>query len=118
MATIMAAAVANETVYNVMSQKIYRSNTNVHGRVTFSSTFFVDVLENGGSYFKLPDGARVVAAKTGTTDEAGKCLVSCIESGTGERYVIVTANALTTNVYCSDYTSIYEEFVYLPSLDE
>ena len=111
MASIMAAAVAHDTVRNVMSQKSYVSSTNVHGRVTFRSTFFVDVLEDGnGSYFTLPAGARVVAAKTGSTDEAGKCLVTYIESG-NERYVIVTGNAKTANLYCSDYTSIYKDYV-------
>ena len=111
MASIMAAAVANETVRNVMSQKSYVSSTNVHGRVTFRSTFFVDVLEGGGSHFTLPAGSRVVAAKTGSTDEAGKCLVCYIESG-NNGYVIVTGNAKTANLYCSDYTSIYKDYLH------
>ncbi len=116
MASIMAAAVANPQVLTFLSEDvyvtyIYRTVDNVPNtrlRVTFNSTYFVDVMKNGpGNFYMLPDGAHVIAAKTGSTDEAGKCLVTCVRSSTGKNYVIVTAGAGNPTLYCIDLKYIY-----------
>ena len=109
MATIMAAAVANDDVLALMATRQYESKTNIHSRITFYNTYFVDMASAINTY-SLPDGVRVVAAKTGHTDEGGYCLVTYLESSQGKPYVIITANASVGSVRCADYDFIYTNY--------
>ena len=109
MASMMVAAMDNARVSELLSEDTYvtsRITGGVSQRITFFSTYYVDVMERGGGdYYSLGQidaGARVLGAKTGTTDEAGKCLVACVRSSSGNVYVTVTAGATTALAYCGD----------------
>jgi D-alanyl-D-alanine carboxypeptidase (penicillin-binding protein 5/6) len=116
MASIMAAAMENAEVGTLLGKDTYvtsRLKDGVPQRITFFSTYYIDVVERGsGSYYDVAQvdrGARVIAAKTGLTDEAGKCLVSCIRSSAGKLYIAVTAGASNSGEYCADLLYMYQD---------
>ena len=108
MASIMAAAVANADVLTYLSQEQYYLDTNLR-EVYVPSTYFSD-LKDVIKFFSLPDGAKVTAAKTGWTPEAGNCLATCISSISGKKYVVITAEAINKDSYCADLEYIYETY--------
>lgn len=118
MASIMAAALDNATVAMLLGEDSYVTRITHRGaegvRVTFYSTYYMDVMSpdfNGvGAFYALPNGARVVAAKTGTTPEAGHCLVSCIRTALGKQYIIVSAGAKNASAYCEDLLYIHQTY--------
>ncbi len=107
MATIMAAAMDNEQVKKMLSEKEYKTTTSLYP-VTFKSTYFHDVIVEIGAY--LPKNGTIIAAKTGYTDEAKCCLATYYESDSGGRYVVITARASNQILYIDDYLYLYDTF--------
>jgi D-alanyl-D-alanine carboxypeptidase len=115
MASIMLAAMDNETVRTVLSTKIYETTTNLrpNGR-SFESTYFIDVVNSyrDRGFQAQPAGGTVVAAKTGWVGpESGYCLVSYfVQSQTGKAYVAMTGNAGGALQYLQDHIMLYEDY--------
>lgn len=107
-ASIMAAAVANSKVLPYMSEEQHPLKTNVRDSYIYH-TYYHD-MSSVIKWFSLPDGAKVIGAKTGWTPEAGYCLTTCISSISGKKYVVVTANAINDDSYCADLEYIYESY--------
>lgn len=107
MATIMAAAMANEQVKTMLSTKEYKTTTSLYP-VTFKSTYFHGIVVEIGAY--LPKNGSIVAAKTGYTEEAKCCLATYYESDTGGRYIVITARANSQILYIDDYLYLYDTF--------
>ncbi|MBE6660745.1 MAG: D-alanyl-D-alanine carboxypeptidase [Ruminococcaceae bacterium] len=110
MASIMAAAMANERVKTLLSTEKYETTTNIHGRITFYSTYFVRLYNDIVPFPFFPDNGKIVAAKTGLTDEAGYCLATYMESNSGGRYIAITASANSQLLYVEDYRYIYGKY--------
>ncbi len=121
MASIMAAAMDNAEVSTLLGEDTYvtsrvtgEASQRFTQRITFYNTYYIDVVERGtGEFFALSQvdsGARVIGAKTGSTDEAGKCLVSCVRSSTGKLYVAVTTGASNSGAYCADLLYMYQSY--------
>lgn len=111
MASIMAAAVANEQVKELLSEEKYVTTTNVHGKVTFYSTYFADLKNYLDPFAYVSSNATDIAAKTGMTDEAGYCLATYMKSkATGKRYVVITASASSQYLYAKDNIYIFDKY--------
>ncbi len=61
--------------------------------------------------YSLPEGVSIVGAKTGNTYAAGTCLIQCVETSDGTRYIIAVFGA-------EDQQSLYEQHQYLSSMVE
>ena len=110
MASIMAAAMANERVKMLLSTERHETTTNIHGRITFYSTYFIDLYNDITPFPFFPDNGKIIAAKTGLTDEAGYCLATYMESTSGGRYIAITASANSQLLYVDDYRYIYGKY--------
>ena len=111
MASIMAAAVANEQVKSLLSAEKYETSTNVHGRVTFYSTYFADLKNAVSPFAYVSSNATDIAAKTGMTDEAGYCLATYMKSkATGKSYIVITAAASSQYLYTQDNIYIFDKY--------
>ena len=67
-------------------------------------------------YGDEPEVAEVIAGKTGYTNEAANCLVSCAETPEGKRYILATGGAPSTaseGQYGAvfDAIEIYKEYI-------
>lgn len=119
MASIMAAAMDVPLLRQLLSGRSYVTYITHRGtpnlRVTFYSTYYMRVMspdfKGEGAFYSLPAGASVIAAKTGLTDEAGNCLVSCIRSDSGRVFVAVTAGATNITAYCADLLYLYQTYM-------
>ncbi len=109
MASIMAAAMANEQVKTLLSAETYSTSTNMRS-VMFRHTYFYNLIGHFGGYQHQPSNGKIVAAKTGKTPEAGCCLATYMESYYGNRYVVITASASTQYAYVEDYLYIYQRY--------
>lgn len=107
MATIMAAAMANEQVKQMLSAKEHKTATSLYP-VTFKSTYYYEALE--GLPATQPYKGPIIAAKTGKTDEAGYCLATYMESRSGGRYIVITAKANSRILYVDDYLYLYDMY--------
>jgi D-alanyl-D-alanine carboxypeptidase (penicillin-binding protein 5/6) len=107
-ASIMAAAMANGNVSQYLCEEQYYLDTNLRDTYIYH-TYYHD-MSPVIKWFSLPDGAKVIAAKTGWTPEAGYCLVTCVASVSGKKYVVVTADAMNDDSYCADLEYIYETY--------
>lgn len=68
-------------------------------------------------YGTEPEIAEIIAGKTGYTHEALNCLVSCAETPSGERYILVTGKAISTaqeGNYGAVYDAIHVYKNYIP----
>lgn len=67
-------------------------------------------------YGDEPEVAEVIAGKTGFTNEAANCLVSCAVTPNGDRYILATGKALSTAAEGQygavfDAIKIYKEYI-------
>lgn len=88
MALIMEAAMQNDLCRQVLTAKQYTTAhtlKNPEGLKLYSDTF-------NRMYGDEPDGAEVIAGKTGYTDQARHCLVSYAVSDSGRNYIFVSAD--------------------------
>lgn len=115
MASIMIAAMQNNQVRDLLSKEYYKTKTNLYpGGRTFYSTYFHDVVASlrAASIQTQPSSGKIVAAKTGWTDESGYCLVTYLEAyGSGTPYVLVTSDAPIQMAYVMDAVYIYEDYL-------
>lgn len=105
MAAIMACAMDNELCRTLLAARTYTTSvTDEHpeGLTLYSTAFSRMVTTEFGA-------ARLIAAKTGYTDEARFCLVSYAETATG-RYVLVTAGGTDRYAPVYDCKYVYGEF--------
>ncbi len=113
MASIMAAAMKNPLVKTLLSTESYECKTNIYTkRRSFYNTFFCDVVKpvRDAGFAVFPSNGKVIAAKTGMTDEAGCCLATYFESSVGNTYVMISAKASTSYMYVQDYLYVYETY--------
>ena len=107
----MAAAVANEQVKALLSAEKHVTTTNIHGKVTFFSTYFADLKNTVSPFAYVSSNAMDIAAKTGMTDEAGYCLATYMRSkATGKAYIIITASASSQYLYTQDNIYIFDKY--------
>lgn len=112
MASIMAAAMANEQVKALLSTKEYVTSTDVHGRLTFKSTYFCDVVEEYRPFTQVnPSQGQIIAAKTGWLGAGKACLTTCMQAtADGKRYVVITAKGVDQLLNLKDHVSLYEDY--------
>ena len=93
MAAIMAYAMENPLCNELFGGKAYRLK---YIEMTYYNATLTNTLDNMGTKpsYVLGNGYTLLAAKSGLEDNAGYCLVSYIQNDvTGEKFVLVTANA-------------------------
>ena len=112
MASIMAAAMANEQVKALLSAKEYVTTTNVHGRLTFKSTYFCDVVEEYRPFTQVnPSHGQIFAAKTGWLGQGQACLATCMQTtASGKNYVVITAKGFDQLQNLKDHVALYEDY--------
>ena len=106
MAVLLKYAMENTDFRNIAAQPNYTCTpTEAHPEgLSFSSTLFANM---GVTTFA--NGAVIEGGKTGTTDEAGKCLVSAA-AFYGEEYYLCTAQApLDSNGNFEDAVTIFSQ---------
>ena len=92
MAVIMAYAVHNTFLKEVMSSETYTPSAPLtSGGTKLRSTW----KGQQGSY--VSNKATILAAKTGYTEEAGNCLASLSRGSDGREYIIISAGAFRTD---------------------
>ena len=108
----MAAAMANEQVKALLSTKEYVTSTDVHGRLTFKSTYFCDVVEEYRPFTQVnPSQGQIIAAKTGWLGAGKACLTTCMQAtADGKRYVVITAKGVDQLLNLKDHVSLYEDY--------
>ncbi len=112
-ASIMAAAMDNVRVKNLLSTKVpHELKTNKYEKRTFYSTYYKDTVDEAGKFdiSARPTSGMVLAAKTGYEIKAGFCLVTYFQSNSGKEYIVVTANADLRWFTVKDYKYIYETY--------
>jgi D-alanyl-D-alanine carboxypeptidase (penicillin-binding protein 5/6) len=108
-ATMLNYALQNPFMREVMQTEEYTiSGTKYHGRRTLRST--LSKMLSGYSGTQVLRGAEILGGKTGTLDEAGKCLASFAESEDGELYILVTAKASGSRTAVSDAYYVYSNY--------
>ena len=114
MAVIMTAAMANEHCRQVLSTYQYTTtSTPQHPEgILLTSTMF------GRMYGTEPDGATIIAGKTGYTTEAGHTMVSYAEGENGHDYVLVTMKGSNRWEATYDAFDIYTAYCPSKSQDE
>ena len=115
MASIMIAAMENETVKELLSTVSYKTTTKVYPKgLTFYSSYFVDVVEQlrNIGYETSPSNGSVIAAKTGYTLEARYCLATLfVNKFEDKTYVAVTGYTPGMHMSCvRDYIRLYEDY--------
>lgn len=115
MASIMIAAMENETVKELLSTVSYKTTTKVYPKgLTFYSSYFVDVVEEMRkmSCETSPSNGSVIAAKTGYTPEAKYCLATLfVNKFEDKTYVAVTGYTPGNYMsYVRDYIRLYEDY--------
>ncbi len=106
MAVILRVAMENEHCRQVLSTYQYTTaSTPQHPEgILLTSTLF------GRMYGTEPDGATVVAGKTGYTTEAGHTVVSYAEGLDGHDYILVTLKGSNRWKATFDAIDLYTEF--------
>jgi D-alanyl-D-alanine carboxypeptidase (penicillin-binding protein 5/6) len=108
-ATMLNYALQDPFMREVMQTEEYTiSGTSHHGRRTLRST--LSKMLSGYSGTAVLRGAEILGGKTGTLDEAGKCLASFAESEEGELYILVTAKASGSRTAVSDASYVYSNY--------
>lgn len=109
MASIMAYAMKNTFCANVLTSLKYKPSDNFRPNdgITFYNAFLVHGINEG----KIsPKNATFIAGKTGSTDEAGKCLVSVAKGKDGKQYIVVTSHAPTIQERLDDHLYLYNTY--------
>ncbi len=105
-ATMLNYALQDDFMREVMQTDEYTlSATAHHSRRTVRSTL-AKMLSGYSGEAELR-GAQILGGKTGTLDEAGKCLASFAISDDGETYVLVTAKASGSRTAVTDAYYVY-----------
>ena len=106
MATIMRAAMDNKTCREVLSCRYYEvaRSSDDDAEVIGISNWFLRRIEDKDTH------GTVIGGKTGFTNEAGNCAVSCQESDNGGHYICVTANAPGGWPCIYDHVELYEMY--------
>ncbi len=105
-ATMLNYALQDDFMREVMQTDEYTiSATAHHSRRTIRST--LTRMLSGYSGEAELRGAQILGGKTGTLDEAGKCLASFAISDEGETYVLVTAKASGSRTAVTDAYYVY-----------
>ncbi len=98
----------NDTLVDIISQRAYNA------RITQKNGTYREVTWNQTNRYitgdaVAPANVMVIGGKTGTTDEAGACLVLCEETGEQERYISIVMGA-------DNKTKLYHNMTELMSL--
>lgn len=94
------AAVANQQYLEILAMKSYTGTiTGADGTVRNPEWMATNYYSAGVA--EMPEGIRVLGGKTGTTDEAGNCVILYDEDGQGNPYISIIMGA-------SDKTVLYE----------
>lgn len=110
LANMMAYAMRIDLCKKVMTEDLFVAPCTQASGKQFSYQFYHSLLVTQFDKFNKtsPDGADVIAGKTGYTDESGYCLITYAQNAKGG-YIVVTTGAATYADCISDYISIYEE---------
>lgn len=89
---IFQKAVQNETFRKIVSTSTYQADvTTINGTIRQMEWNQSNQLVNGT--FASPEGVTVIGGKTGTTSEAGACLVLYSENAQGEGFISIIMGA-------------------------
>ena len=106
MAILLDYAMKNETCRKVLTSESYTTApTEQHPEgVTVTSTLFSRI------YGAEPEGATIIAGKTGYTTEAGNCIASYAKGDNGHNYVFVSAGGTDKWKAVYDHINVYSAY--------
>ena len=107
MAMLLDYAMKNETCRKVLTAENYTTApTAQHPEgITVTSTLFSRI------YGTEPEGATIIAGKTGYTTEAGNCIASYAEGDNGHDYIFVSAGGTDKWKAVYDHINVYSAYV-------
>lgn len=106
MATIMRAAMANDLCREILTTEIYvtaPTDAEPEG-LTFQNKYLGWFLE------KQPEGANVIACKSGYVAQAQNCLVSYGTNAEGRNFICVIARASNAETMMGDHRTLYSTY--------
>ena len=107
MAMILRAAMENELCREVLTTKIYQIPANgEHPEGMTLSNWFLRRIED-----YVPDGMKVIGAKTGYVSQAGSCAASIAQTEGGDYYICVTANTTSSKQCVQDHVQLYTTYM-------
>ncbi len=106
MAVLFDYAMKNETCRKVLTSESYTTApTAQHPEgITVTSTLFSRI------YGSEPEGANIIAGKTGYTIEAGNCIASYAEGDNGHAYIFVSAGGSDKWKAVYDHINVYSAY--------
>ena len=106
-AMILRAAMENDLCREVLTTKIYQIPANdEHPDGMTLSNWFLRRIED-----YVPDGMRVIGAKTGYVSQAGNCAASIAQTTDGDYYICVTANTTSSKQCIQDHVQLYTTYM-------
>ena len=106
-AMILRAAMENDLCREVLTTKIYQIPANdEHPDGMTLSNWFLRRIED-----YIPDGMRVIGAKTGYVSQAGNCAASIAQTTDGDYYICVTANTTSSKQCIQDHVQLYTTYM-------
>ncbi len=112
LAVIMNYAMKNAYCKNVLQALSYKYTTSLRpesGNYILYHALLVTKLQDASIQ---PSTAKIIAGKTGFTDEAGGCLVTFAQGkNNGHTYILVTAKAQNTNKAVDEHLYIYNNYI-------
>ena len=106
-AMILRAAMENDLCREVLTTKIYQIPANdEHPDGMMLSNWFLRRIED-----YVPDGMRVIGAKTGYVSQAGNCAASIAQTTDGDYYICVTANTTSSKQCIQDHVQLYTTYM-------
>ncbi len=106
MAMLLNYAMKNETCRKVLTSESYTTApTEQHPEgITVTSTLFSRI------YGTEPEGATIIAGKTGYTTEAGNCIASYAKGNNGHDYIFVSAGGTDKWKAVYDHINVYSAY--------
>lgn len=105
---IFREAIKNDAFLNIVKKASYTLNYQYPSGALMSVP-----METTNHYilgdYRLPEGVFMIGGKTGTTDQAGSCLVVLTQDSKGQEYISIVYNAQTKDVLYHTMTDLLEK---------
>ncbi|RGO28527.1 D-alanyl-D-alanine carboxypeptidase family protein [Mediterraneibacter butyricigenes] len=103
---IFQADIASQTFRDIISQAAYTCNVTGSSGVRTLTWTSTNYYAQGKA--AAPAGVHVIGGKTGTTDEAGSCVILYEEADNGKSYISIVMGAQNKDVLYADTTNLLQ----------
>ena len=103
---IFQADIASQTFRDIISQAAYTCNVTGSSGVRTLTWTATNYYAQGKA--AAPAGVHVIGGKTGTTDEAGSCVILYEEADNGKSYISIVMGAQNKDVLYADTTNLLQ----------